>query len=337
MHAHPAPFSYLDLRLQPGAIEAALVAHVLDFAHDLRIEPAEGLLDPQVAAQHRDAIFALVTGRLRIAAGDRPLSLAPGRIEVLADRQALRLEMSAPVAASPGRITVTAGLFPYDPNHQTFLNIYERGSLSHQAIFDREHRSYEYFAETVQGRAAVMARFIAAGIHHIVIGPDHILFLVGLLLLGGTPWQLAKIVTAFTVAHSLTLTLAVLGIVAPPARVIEPTIALSIIYVGADNLLMKPNARDVRAWVALVFGLIHGFGFASVLQSLDLPRWALGWSLLSFNVGVEIGQLALVLVVASALAAVRSRNAAVGRRLATVGSVVVVVAGTYWFVERVFG
>jgi hypothetical protein len=99
---------------------------------------------------------------------------------------------------------------------------------------------------------------------------------------------------------------------------------------------MKGDARDVRAWVALVFGLIHGFGFASVLQSLDLPRWALAWSLFSFNLGVEIGQLALVIVIASLLAAVRRRNAVAGRNVAVAGSVVVMLAGAYWFVERVF-
>ena len=132
-----------------------------------------------------------------------------------------------------------------------------------------------------------------AGIHHILIGPDHLLFLVGLLLLGGTIRQLALVVTSFTVAHSITLSLAALSIVSPPTRVIEPAIALSIVYVGADNLLVR-EGRDVRAWIAFAFGFIHGFGFASVLREMDLPTRALGWSLFAFNVGVEIGQLLIV-------------------------------------------
>jgi hypothetical protein len=144
-----------------------------------------------------------------------------------------------------------------------------------------------------------------------------------------------RIVTAFTLGHSVTLSLAALNLVTPPAHVIEPAIALSIVFVGADNLV-RGDGRDLRAWVALAFGLIHGFGFANVLREFGLPDQALGWSLFSFNVGVEIGQLAIVLLVASALAAVRRRSATLGYRVAFAGSLCVIAAGTYWFVERVF-
>ena len=156
-----------------------------------------------------------------------------------------------------------------------------------------------------------------------------------LLLLGGSVGRLLLVVTAFTAAHSLTLSLAALNIVSPPARVIEPAIALSIIFVGADNLLVG-GGRDVRAWIAFAFGFIHGFGFANVLREMNLPAGALGWSLFSFNVGVEIGQLFIVASVASALAALRSLSETGGRRLAFVGSVAVMAAGAYWFVQRVF-
>jgi hypothetical protein len=169
--------------------------------------------------------------------------------------------------------------------------------------------------------------------HHILIGPDHLLFLVGLLLLGGSLRQLAMVVTAFTVAHSITLSLAALDLVSPPARIIEPAIALSIVYVGADNLLVR-GGRDVRAWIAFAFGFIHGFGFANVLREMDLPTRALGWSLFAFNFGVEIGQLLVVVIVASAFLALRARSEAAGRRLVFAGSLVVVIAGTYWFVQR---
>jgi hydrogenase/urease accessory protein HupE len=178
-------------------------------------------------------------------------------------------------------------------------------------------------------------RFVPAGVHHILIGPDHLLFLVGLLLLGGALRQLIVVVTAFTVAHSLTLSLAALNLFSPSPRLVEPAIALSIVYVGADNLMVK-GGRDVRAWIAFAFGFIHGFGFANVLREMDLPRQALGWSLFSFNLGVEIGQLAVVVAVASLLAALRARSAEAGRRLAVAGSVAVIVAGAYWFIERVF-
>ena len=153
------------------------------------------------------------------------------------------------------------------------------------------------YTGTRQGLWAVFTAFTASGIHHIAIGPDHILFIVGLLLLGGSIRRLLAIVTAFTLGHSVTLALATLQIVEPPARLIEPAIALSIVYVGADNLLVGQRGRDVRPWVALFFGLVHGFGFASVLRETGLPPRALGLSLFSFNLGVEIGQAAIVVAV----------------------------------------
>jgi hypothetical protein len=107
------------------------------------------------------------------------------------------------------------------------------------------------------------------------------------------------------------------------------------VYVGIDNLMVR-GGRDARVWIAFGFGLVHGFGFASVLREMDLPARALGWSLFSFNAGVEIGQLLVVVPVASALAALRHYSEAAGRRFAFAGSLVVVVAGAFWFVQRVF-
>ncbi len=238
-----------------------------------------------------------------------------------------------PLAQPAGTLAVDGVLFPYDPNHRTFVNVYE-GDDPTQAILDSGRSRFEYFAGTRQGAWAVVQKFVPAGVHHIMIGPDHILFLIGLLLLGGSFKRLALIVTGFTIAHSLTLSLAALDIVSPPAGVIEPAIALSIVFVGADNL-MKKDGRDIRAWIAFGFGFIHGFGFAGVLREMDLPARALGWSLFSFNVGVEVGQLLIVAVVATALGLVRSRSEVFGRRLAVAGSVGVIAAGSFWFAQRI--
>src|SRR4030095_7674819 len=109
------------------------------------------------------------------------------------------------------------------------------------------------------------------------------------------------------IGHSITLSLAALNVVTPPANIIEPAIALSIVFVGADNLV-RGDGRDLRAWVAAVFGLVHGFGFANVLREFGLPTEALGWSLFSFNLGVEIGQLGIVVAVASLLTFIRRRS-----------------------------
>jgi hydrogenase/urease accessory protein HupE len=332
--AHPIPFSYLDLRVQPDAIEGTLVAHIYDVAHELNVQPIERLLDPAVVSAYSGAIVRILSGRLEIAADGRMLAATWSAPEVVADRQSVRMRVRFGLERAPGTLVVAASLFPYDPAHQTFVNIYDGDTLT-QAILDRGKARSEYFRGTRQGILAVVRRFVPAGIHHILIGPDHLLFLVGLLLLGGTIRQLALVVTAFTVAHSITLSLAALNIVSPPARIIEPAIALSIVYVGADNLLVH-GGRDVRAWIAFAFGFIHGFGFANVLREMDLPARALGWSLFSFNLGVEIGQLLVVLVVASAFAALRARSETAGRRLVFAGSIVVAAAGTFWFVQRVF-
>jgi hydrogenase/urease accessory protein HupE len=334
-HAHPVPFSYLDLRLQADAIHGSLVVHIYDAAHDLNIEPMDRLLDPALASQQAPALSKMLGSRFTVTADGRPLTMewAPG-VEVLAERQSLKFSLRFPLAAAPGRLNLAAVMFPYDPQHQTFLNVYDGDALT-QAILDAGHEKFEYFAGTRQGAFAVVQRFLPAGINHILIGPDHLLFLVGLLLLGGTIRQLAIIVTAFTIAHSVTLSLAALNLVIPPSRIIEPAIALSIVYVGADNLLIR-DGRDVRAWIAFAFGFIHGFGFANVLREMNLPARALGWSLFSFNLGVEVGQLLVVLVVATALAALRSRSEQAGRQLAFAGSVVVIAAGAFWFIQRVF-
>jgi hydrogenase/urease accessory protein HupE len=334
--AHPVPFSYLDVRIEKNAIELTLVAHMYDVAHELGLDPPELILDPAVLAAQGDAITTLLSGRLALSVGGRSLDGGGWSAPVaLAERQSIQVRAHYPLDGAPGTVTVTANLFPYDPQHQTFLNFYEGDTLTSQAILDHNHPQLEYFVGDRQGVFAVIRKFVPAGIHHILIGPDHLAFLIGLLLLGGSIRRLLLVVSAFTVAHSITLSLAALNLVTPPARLIEPAIALSIVYVGVDNLMVG-RGRDVRAWIAFAFGFIHGFGFANVLREMNLPTRALGWSLFSFNFGVEIGQLLVVVVVASALLALRARNETASRRLAFAGSLAVIVVGAFWFLQRVF-
>lgn len=334
--AHPVPFSYVDVRVDPAALDVTIVAHVYDVAHDLGIEPVERLLEPAMLASRAEAITTLLRNRLQLLGDRRPLGAGSWSApEALPERQSIQVRARFATGGPLGVITVHASLFPYDPQHQTFLNFYERGAIASQAILGHTSGRFEYFGGTRQGVVAVMRKFVPAGVHHILIGPDHLLFLVGLLLLGGSTRRLLLVVTAFTVAHSITLSLAALNIVAPPAGMVEPAIALSIVYVGADNLMVR-GGRDVRGWIAFAFGFIHGFGFANVLREMDLPGRALGWSLFSFNVGVEIGQLFVVVAVASALALLRRRSEAAGQRLVFAGSMVVIAAGTFWFIQRVF-
>jgi hydrogenase/urease accessory protein HupE len=277
-----------------------------------------------------------VRTRLHLVVDGKPLTngiwSAP---EALAERQSILLAGRFNLRSPAGRIGVTTVMFPYDPAHQTFVNFYEGDTVTVQAILDNRHADFEYFAGTRQGVRAVLQKFAPEGVQHILVGPEHLLFLVGLLLVGGSIGRLLLIVSAFTVAQSLVLPLAALNIVTPSLRFVDPGIALSIVYVGADNLMVR-GGRDVRAWIAATFGLIHGFGFAGVLRELDLSRQALGWSVISFNLGIEGGQFLVVFAVSSALAALHARSELAGRRLAFAGSIVVIAAGTYWFIQRVF-
>lgn len=351
--AHPAPFSYLDLHASADGLSGSLVIHDLDAAHDLGVQNADSLLQPAEAERVRDKLVALIGPRVTLTLDGTVAVITWGGIEVVPDRQSLKLAFTV-THTRPGRLQVHAYLFPYDPIHQTFINVYEDGALRLQTILDAGHQDADYYSGSTQGRWAVVKTFVVSGVDHILIGPDHILFLIGLLLLGGTLPRLALIITAFTIGHSITLSLAALDLVSPPARLIEPLIALTIVVVGADNLLVlharrkhaapgaalesanQASEADIRAWLAAAFGLIHGFGFAYVLKEFGLPQAALGWSLFAFNLGVEIGQLLIVAVAAGSLALVRQRSDAAARQVVLFGSIAVMVAGSYWFIERVF-
>lgn len=174
--------------------------------------------------------------------------------------------------------------------------------------------------------------FITLGIEHIITGYDHLLFLVALLATARGAWSVVRIVTAFTLAHSVTLSLAVLDIVTIPGRIIEPLIAASIVWVALENLIVEEPGR--RRWIwAFGFGLVHGFGFASALGELGLQGPAIARALVGFNLGIEIGQLLFVAAFMPALILLqRGRGAQLVPRIA---SVVVAVVGAYWFVQRV--
>jgi hypothetical protein len=188
--------------------------------------------------------------------------------------------------------------------------------------------------------------YISFGTQHIFTGFDHILFVIGLILAGGKLRQLFKIITAFTIAHSITLTLAVLNIFAPSAKVVEPLIALSIVCIGVDNIFnfkqenadgtVEGQVKDWRPMFAFGFGLIHGFGFASVLQEFGLPRTQLIPSLISFNGGVEIGQAIIVIFITPLLVLIAKKSAILRKKVTIIGSVIIGFAGLFWFLQRIF-
>ncbi len=182
--------------------------------------------------------------------------------------------------------------------------------------------------------------FLMQGIEHILLGVDHLLFVLGLLALVRSPWMLVKTITAFTVAHSLTLAIATFGVVSVPAGPLNAAIALSILFLAPEIVRARQGGTSFtirHPWVvAFAFGLLHGFGFASGLAALGLPRPEIPLALLMFNLGVEIGQLvfvALVLLMARAFVVLQLHWPAV---LALLPAYVVGSLGAFWTIQRVF-
>ena len=190
-----------------------------------------------------------------------------------------------------------------------------------------------------QSHLAVMGGYIVHGIRHISLGADHLLFLLGLLLIVRDRWMLVKTVTAFTVAHSITLALATLGYANLPAAPLNAAIALSILFLGPEIVRMwrGESSFTIRhPWVvAFAFGLLHGFGFASALTSAGLPRAELPLALLGFNVGVEIGQLGFVVLVLLLERAFRILEVRWPRWAAALPGYTVGSLGAFWTLQRV--
>lgn len=332
--AHDEPTSFLDLRLGADGLTASLAASATDLAHDLPAIEPDMLLDPAVAAAQRVALTDIVRARLHLTADGKPLTAELRAITPAPGKRDVHLEIHYAWSAAPRAVLVRCRLFPYDARHRTFVNFYVGEQLQRQEIFQGDAAPVEFRADSRQSIGAVVRQFLFSGVHHIFIGPDHILFVIGLLLLGGSVGQLLKIVTSFTVAHSITLGLATFGLLRPPAAVIEPVIALSIVFVGLHAFLGK-KGHDPRLLFAFCFGLIHGFGFANVLQDMVLPRHALGWSLAAFNGGVEIGQACIVLTVAPLLVLLRQRSPRVSEKVIAAVALGVTTAGAFWFFQRI--
>jgi hypothetical protein len=236
--------------------------------------------------------------------------------------------------------------------HFGFLDLLAAGHRHIASVVTAKDRVHEALAvagsmdlaiDVGAAPASSFGALLLLGIEHILTGWDHLVFLFGLVVLGGRARSLVLALTAFTVAHSISLALAVLGVWAPRASIVEPAIALSIAYVGVENLVRARSAASADAgedaargrWrITLPFGLVHGFGFAGALAQIGLPRAQVPSALLAFNLGVEIGQLG-VLAIALPLLAWARRWPPVRARGTKLASAAVVAAGVVWFVARV--
>ncbi len=290
--AHLTRVSTSEWTLNEGAASATLQFFQGDF---VGLVPA-GLEEADVA----ERVLALVTDTASVRAGDAPCSLASRGIAAAGDGWRVKATWTCPSGGE--RWSVRLGVLELLPAGQTHL---ARVSVGGEVVERIARSSTPAFELDVHPSVwAAARRFLRLGIEHIFTGYDHIAFLLALLLLGGRFLDLVKIVTSFTIAHSVTLALAALGILNPPSRAVEALIAASIIAVAGENLWVLRSARGESERVAsalrhrwritFAFGLVHGFGFASALQELKLPRSALAAGLVSFNLGVEVGQVTIV-------------------------------------------
>ena len=347
--AHKPSDSYLGLSVQGARIEGQwdIALRDLDFAIGLDGNGDGQLTWDEIRARHA-AIAAYALQRLHIATSQGACPLLAG--EQLIDHHTdgaytvLRFAASCPGTAAPASLEIGYTLFAdLDPQHKGLLKLTHDGATQ-TAIFDPDSPR-QSLSLAAPDRLAQFGAYVKHGIWHIWIGTDHILFLLSLLLpavllpglreqqasLRAAFYDVLKVVTAFTLAHSITLTLASLSLVSLPSRWVESAIAASVVLAALNNLY--PLFRGKRPVAAFVFGLIHGFGFASVLRDLGLPQSALVSSLFGFNVGVEIGQLAIVAVFLPL--AWWLRKSWLYRQLFTWGSLAIALVAAIWLVERV--
>jgi len=350
--AHKPSDSYLSLTVTREGVAGQwdIALRDLDFALGLDADGNGEITWGEVRTRHAD-IDAYAGAHLAVKADERTCTLAVG--EQLIDTHTDGAYSVLPLAfdcggATPQRLSIGYTLFAdLDPQHRGLLKLGAHGA-TRTAVLGGSAAPVLFELGAID-RWSTFLDYLREGVWHIWIGLDHILFLVSLLLPSVLAWQAARwqpvanarqafwgvsgVVTAFTVAHSITLTLAVLGVIDLPSRLVESVIALSVVVAALNNL--KPLVTR-RLWtVAFGFGLVHGFGFASVLADLGLPREALALALVGFNLGVEVGQLAIVLAFLPLAFALR-RTALYRRWVMVGGSLAIAAIAALWFVERAF-
>ena len=237
-----------------------------------------------------------------------------------------------PTLSAPEDVTITFDFFEQLGSSHTVLGAFVWNGHEDEVIFTRFEPDYLYDTGFLTPVTDQVAQFFRLGVRHIFLGYDHIAFLMALLFVKRF-LDLLKIITAFTAAHTLTLALAVLRIVRLPPQLVEVGIALTIMYVAAENLWTRETTH--RWMLTFGFGLVHGFGFANVLCELGLPSNGLAISLFSFNLGVEAGQIVIVGVLWPLLWWINRQLWSARFRLGA--SIVIFLVGAVWFVERIFG
>ena len=336
--AHNAGVSTSRVTITERAVSVEINALGLDYekvAGVRIIEAGSGVVNAVALAVMAPSVFTYVGDHVAVLTGGQPCSRTAATARPADTHVLVTMAWTCPPGDGDLRYRVT--LFQdVDP------------AARHVAVVATEHGEREFVLDRTapeidlsgagSSTLQLVGRFIRAGIEHIFLGYDHIAFLLAVILWGRSLWPLVKVVTAFTLAHSLTLCLAVLDIVRLPSSVVEPLIAATIVFVAAENFFVHDIRKRWRA--TFVLGLVHGFGFAGALREYGLPTDAVAPALAAFNIGVEIGQVAIVGLIfplllwsdriGAGVAARRARHPAVVYAC----SAAILACGLYWLMER---
>ncbi len=334
-YAHDPGLSTATIRISPGKVEATLTFALAD-ARTL-LPPSDGTNDK--SAGILAALGGIVASNFAIHLDGSPLK--PGTpLSQLDDKNNLTVQWSSACSSfwKIGGESKPIGLLPR--GHRQFLSVQRpNGKPLLENLLSAEIKTWS--VEVPQDSEALASSsphpfqlFFKLGVEHILTGYDHLLFLFGLLVVARDFLSAVKVVSCFTIAHSITLALATLRVVQISGRVVEPLIAATIVYVGVENLLLRDGPKG-RWILTLAFGLIHGFGFATALQErgVGAGHGGIVVPLLSFNLGVEFGQIAVAAVLLPAIWFLKERPAFM-HRIVSIGSMVVALLGCYWLVAR---
>lgn len=340
--AHDAGISIVEIKLRPGGFTVTTGYAPLD-AEGLVLRPDEPSEAWSVAQleQARPRFLALATQVWEAKAGGVVLPPQNPRVESIdADNVTLAVDYAVP-SSSDGRVELrTLRLGQLLPGHRQYATVLDaKGAAVMRKLIDAVDPVFAFpVAPVAAADAPTFWGFLKLGVEHIWTGYDHLLFLFGLLLVCRSFRSVVIVITCFTLAHSFTLALATLDLVNLPSRLVESIIAASIVFVGVENLWRRGEEPKGRWVLTFVFGLIHGFGFATVLRELGAGAEGGGGLLMplfTFNLGVELGQVAVAAVVLPVFWQLR-KNEKFARVAPPVLSALIALAGLYWLAERLF-
>jgi len=344
VQAHPPGLSSVDMLIGDEIIVAKITFALQDIE---AFAPMDSDLDAEVSDAERDAakpaIAKLLGEQLRVNVdGKDVIPSQPGKVEY-DDQNNAHVEFLLQPAPHKHLIVQSKFLELLPDGHQQFLKIRNvDGKTLLEKMLNKAHDQIQLDFSVVGGKQqasgstwfSAFVDFFKLGIEHIVTGYDHLLFLFALLAVTHSFWPAIKIITFFTIAHSITLALAGLNVVQLPSSFVEPFIAATIVYVAVENLIRGDHPKG-RHWLTFGFGLVHGFGFASVLQEMDISSGGTGIlaPLLSFNLGIEVGQIAVASIVLPIIWQLNNKPE-FSEKFLKGCSAMISLMGTYWLLER---